>query len=244
MGISIYLLKIDVGAKKIGNMLWVRYPHNYHDPAGGGAYENVLGVKVRNDPNNNAMVVYHLNDGTNWVSFIGLYDTATGDAMALRSIGNAASETWVFGIEYCLTDNTIIISGYSIDGDHLASTNWDIFIMKLSTAPWGVNVIDTWIWTNSWGAGNDLEYSFDMTTHIVDNTEYFYVATVLYDQLVGTNKDAGIFRVNYTLGHEEDYVFGFDEDVEMKSIDVDDWGNQYFGLNKDAQADVIVGKIG
>jgi hypothetical protein len=98
--------------------------------------------------------------------------------------------------------------------------------MKLTAiGVWGVGVVDTWLWTNSRGAYADAEYSFDMTTHWVDNTEWFYVGITLFDQQTGPFSDGGIFRVNFSLGYEEDYIIGFDQNVQMRGIDVDDWGN-------------------
>ena len=78
----------------------------------------------------------------------------------------------------------------------------------------------------------------------VDQTEWIYVGTTLYNQRVGTTRDAGIIKVNYTLGHEDDYVLGFNNEIELHGMDVDDFGNMYFGVNDISTTGVIVGKIG
>jgi hypothetical protein len=72
------------------------------------------------------MIAYHLETGAGtgiYTARLGLFAAATGIAVAGSQIGGVGDDTRIHGLEYCITDNTIIISGYSVFGDWLGQTN-------------------------------------------------------------------------------------------------------------------------
>jgi len=105
--------------------------------------------------------------------------------------GNGGDDNRITGLEYCTIDGTWVISGYGDDvTPELLSK---LFVAKINGQTGAV--IDVYLYTST----SATIYTYDMAYHFLNNTDWFFVAFTIGDQLLGTQQDVGVLKVNYTI---------------------------------------------